>query len=142
MFHMSRAIYDKAVELGKLMAESDTFLALKAAEEAGQNDPELSKCVSAYLEKRQRMEEETMKEEKDFDLIAALAREIDEESQRMNALPAYEKLQKAREGYNMLMSGINDVLYATLYPDTTCSCSGNCATCGGCSHPMDNASEE
>lgn len=136
MFHMSRAIYDKAVELGKLMAQSDTFIALKNAEEAGQNDPELSQCISSYLEKRQQMEEETMKDEKDFDLIAALAREIDEESQRMNALPAYEKIQQARNEYNMLMSGINDVLYATLYPDASCACSGDCASCGGCSHPQ------
>ena len=89
----------------------------------------------------QKMEEETMKDDKDFDLIAALAREIDEESQRMKSIPAYEKLQKAREEYNMLMSGINDVLYATLYPDTSCSCSGNCATCGGCSHPQETTEE-
>lgn len=141
MFHMSRAIYDKAVELGKLMAESDTFINLKAAEEAGQNDPELSKCISVYLEKRQQMEEETMKENKDFDLIAALAREIDEESQHMNAIPAYERIQQARKEYNMLMSGINDVLYATLYPDNICSCSGDCATCGGCGHSQDNSEE-
>lgn len=136
MLHMSRAIYDKAVELGKLMAESDTFIALKAAEEAGEKDQELSKCISTYLEKRQQIEEETMKEDKDFDLIAALTREIDEINQQMNALPAYEKLQQARKEYNMLMSGINDVLFATLYPDNTCSCSGNCASCGGCSHPQ------
>ena len=141
MFHMTRAIYDKAVELGKLMAESETFINLKAAEEAGQNDPELSNCISTYLEKRQKMEEETMKDDKDFDLIAALAREIDEESQRMKSIPAYEKLQKAREEYNMLMSGINDVLYATLYHDTSCSCSGNCATCGGCSHSQETTEE-
>lgn len=141
MFHMTRAIYDKAVELGKLMAESDTFINLKAAEDAGQNDPELSKCIANYMEKRQQMEEETMKDDKDFDLIAALAREIDEESQRMNKLPAYEKLQEARKEYNMLMSGINDVLYATLYPDTSCSCSGNCATCGGCSHAQESTEE-
>lgn len=141
MFHMSRAIYEKAVELGKLMAESDTFVALKAAEEAGQNDPELSKCISSYLEKRQQMENETMKEDKDFDLIAALAREIDEESQRMNAIPAYAKIQQARSEYNQLMSGINDVLYATLYPDTSCACSGDCASCGGCSHSQSPAEE-
>ncbi len=141
MFHMSRAIYDKAVELGKLLAESEEFTALKACEDAGQNDPELSKCISAYLEKRQQLEAETLKDDKDFDLIAALTREIDEESQKMNAIPAYEKLQQARNDYNMLMSGINDVLYATMYPDNLCSCSGNCATCGGCSHPKE-AEEE
>lgn len=132
MFHMSRAIYDKAVELGKLLSESEEFITLKAAEDEGQNDPDLSKCVSSYLEKRQQLEAETLKEEKDFDLISALTREIDEESQRMNALPAHQKLQQARNNYNMLMSGINDVLYATMYPDTSCSCSGNCSTCGGC----------
>lgn len=141
MFHMSRAIYDKAVELGKLLAESDTFIALQAAEEAGEKDPELSQCVGTYLEKRQQLEDETMKDEKDFDLIAALSREIDEESQRMKTIPAYEKLQQARHEYNLLMSGINDVLSATLYPDNICSCSGNCATCGGCSHPQETEEE-
>lgn len=141
MFHMSRAIYDKAVELGKLLAESEEFTTLKACEDAGQNDPELSSCVSHYLEMRQKLEAETLKEDKDFDLIAALTREIDEESQKMNSLPAYERLQQARNDYNMLMSGINDVLYATMYPDTSCSCSGNCATCGGCSHSQETAEE-
>ena len=138
---MTRAIYDKAVELGKLIADSDTFAALSAAENAAESDPELTKCIANFMEKRQQMEEETMKDDKDFDLIAALAREIDEEQQHMNKLPAYEKLQEARNEYNMLMSGINDVLYATLYPDTSCSCSGNCATCGGCSHAQVDTQE-
>ena len=141
MFHMSRAVYDKVVELGKQIAESDIFISLKAAEEAGEKDPALSKCISTYLEKRQQLEEETMKDDKDFDLIAALSREIDEINQQMNALPAYETLQQARKDYNMLMSGINDVLFATLYPDNTCSCSGNCAACGGCSHPKETEEE-
>lgn len=141
MFHMPRAIYDKAAELGHLLAESDIFLAMKNAEDEGQNDPELSRCISTYLEKRERMEEETMKDEKDFDLIAALAREIDEENQLMKTIPAYQKIQAAKEEYNMLMSGINDILYAMLYPDVSCSCSGNCATCGGCSSPKADTEE-
>ena len=141
MFHMPRAIYDKAAELGRLMAESEVFLTLKKAEEDGQNDPALSACISTYLEKRERMEEETMKDEKDFDLIAALAREIDEESQLMKTIPAYQKIQEAKAEYNNLMSGINDILSAMLYPDVSCSCSGNCAACGGCSSPKDTAEE-
>ncbi|MBR5231895.1 MAG: YlbF family regulator [Clostridia bacterium] len=141
MFHMPRTIYDKAAELGRLMAESEIFLTLKKAEEEGQNDPELSKCISAYLEKRERMEEETMKDEKDFDLIAALAREIDEENQLMKTIPAYQRIQEAKAEYNNLMSGINDILYAMLYPDVSCSCSGNCATCGGCSSPKTDAED-
>jgi len=135
MFHMTKAIYEKATELGKLLAESEEFKKLQMLEETGDKDPELSACVAAYLEKRQQLEEETLKDEKDFDLIAALTREIEEESQRMCNIPAYKELNQARNDYNAMMSAINEVLYFVMYPDAAggCSCSGNCSTCSGCS---------
>lgn len=137
MFHMSKVIYDKAAELGKLVAESEQFKNLQMLEEAGEKDPELSACVAAYLEKRQKLEDETLKDEKDFDVIAALTREIEEESQHMNQIPAYKNLQQARKDYNAMMSAINEVMYFVMYPDANggCSCSGNCSTCSGCSTP-------
>lgn len=132
MFHMTKTIYDKTIELGKLLAESEEFLTLKKLEDEGEKDPELSACVANYIEKRQQLEQETLKDDKDFDLISALTREIDEEYQRMRTIPVYAALQKARNDYNALMAAINEVLQAALYPEST-GCSGDCASCGGCS---------
>ena len=44
MFHMTKTIYDKTIELGKLLAESEEFLTLKKLEDEGEKDPELSAC--------------------------------------------------------------------------------------------------
>lgn len=133
MFHMSRDTYDKIEALAKSLRDSDEYKALKEAEDAGENDKELSACVAAFIEKRQKLEDETLKDEKDFDLIGALTREIDEENERMMAMSAYKRILEARKGFNSMMAAVNDVMQAIMFPDVQCSCSGDCASCGGCS---------
>ena len=73
MFKLHYNVYEKVEELAKLLAQSSEYTELQAAEDAGEKDPELSACVAAFIEKRQQLENETMKDEKDFDLIGALS---------------------------------------------------------------------
>ena len=58
VFHMSRAIYDKIEELGRLIAETEEFKAMKQAEAEGQKDARLTACVAAYADKQRLIEEE------------------------------------------------------------------------------------
>ena len=96
MFKLHYNVYEKVEELAKLLAQSSEYTELQAAEDAGEKDPELSACVAAFIEKRQQLENETMKDEKDFDLIGELTREIDEENDKMKTLPAYKRLMSVR----------------------------------------------
>ncbi len=132
MFHMSREIYDRIAELGKLISESEPFLAMKQAEADGQKDPRLAAYVAEYASKQRLLEDEISKDEKDFDRIGALTMEIDTISGKMNALPAYQAMRKARDEYESLLQGVDDVLRSVIDPDIRCACSGDCASCGGC----------
>lgn len=132
MFHMSREIYDKTEELARLIAQGPEFTAMKRAEADGQRDAQLAACVAAYAEKQRLLEAEIGKDEKDFDLIGALTREIDEIGGQMAAIPAYQAMRQARDDYDSLLQGVNDVLRNIIEPDIRCACSGDCASCGGC----------
>ena len=132
MFHMSRAMYDKIEELGRLIAETEEFKAMKQAEAEGRKDPRLTECVAAYAGKQRLLEEEIGKEPKDFDRIGALTMEIDEINTEMNALPAYRTMRKAKEEYEALLGGVNDVLRSVIDPEIQCACKGNCDGCSGC----------
>lgn len=132
MFHMSREIYDKIEELAQLLMQSDEYKAMKEAEKESEADPALAACMASYHAKRAQLEEEADKEEKDFDLLAALTQEVDEITGQMYALPAYHARQQARIPFNRLMQGVVDVLQSVVEPDVQCSCRGDCASCGGC----------
>lgn len=135
MFKLHYTVYEKAEELAKLLSQSNEYTELRAAEDAGEKDPELSACVAAFIEKRQKLENETMKDQKDFDLIGSLTREIDEENEKMRQLPAYKRIMDARGEFNTMMTAVNEVLQAVMFPDAeTAACSGDCSRCAGCSH--------
>lgn len=133
MLHMTQEIYFKTCELGKLIAESEDFKAMKAAEDIGATDPDLAACVDEYVHKRGQLEEETAKDDKDFALIGAYTRELDEISERMNALPAYHQMMTARANFDAMMQAIADIIQSTLNPEAS-GCSGDCSKCSGCSH--------
>ena len=131
MFHMTQEIYFKARELSQLLSESAEFKAMRQAEDDGEKDPALSACVAAYLEKRQQLEKETAKDEKDFNQIGALTRELDEIDQQMQKIPAYQTLQKARGDFSAMMQAISDILQSVMYPENN-GCTGDCSNCSGC----------
>lgn len=132
MFHMSREIYDKIEELARLLTQSQEYQAMKQAEKDSEADPELAACLDSYRAKREQLENEADKEDKDFDLLAALTREVDEITAQMYSLPAYQARQQARIPFNQLMQGVVEALQNVVEPDVQCSCRGGCASCGGC----------
>lgn len=134
MFHMTRTVYFKAQELGELLAASEECKALEKAEAAGQLDKALSACVAEYAQSREELEELTRAEEKDFPKIGALTRELDDITERMHALPAYQAIIAARADFDAMMQAVNDVVQSALNPDAAGGCSGNCQGCSGCAH--------
>lgn len=133
MFKLHYSVYEKTEELAKLLAKSNEYAELQEAESAGEKDAELSASVAAFIEKRQQLEQETLKDEKNFDLIGALTREIDEESEHMKTLPAYQRILSARSDFSAMMAAVNEVLQSIMFPDAeTAACSGDCARCNGC----------
>ena len=123
MFKLHYNVYEKVEELAKLLAQSSESAELQAAEDAGEKDPELSACVAAFIEKRQQLENETMKDEKDFDLIGALTREIDEEGDEDESAARLQAHSRSRAAIlNAMMAAVNEVLQAVSVTRRRCGC--------------------
>ena len=133
MFHMSREIYDKIEELACLIANGPEFQAVKQARQAARAEPRLTDLQKAYATLRHRLDEATDAEQKDFDLLAALTRELEDATEQMRLIPAYNRLEQAQTEYEQLMQGMDDVLRSLVDPDVQCSCRSSCASCEGCS---------
>lgn len=132
MFHMSREIYDKIEELARLIADSEEFRAMKRTAKISAEDAQAAPLLAEYREKQQALEAELEKDERDFDRVGALTRELDELGEALNTLPAYHAAQLARQEYDALLQGVADVLQSVIDPDIQCSCRGDCSECPGC----------
>lgn len=132
MFHMSREIYDKALELAELIRQSKVYNDYKEAESAGRNDTVLAACEQAYAQLCRTIECETEKDVHNAELLTALSHDMDETIAQIQALPVFQAREKARNELNALLQGVNELIRGSVVPDVPCSCSGSCAGCSGC----------
>ncbi|MBR1607149.1 MAG: YlbF family regulator [Clostridia bacterium] len=132
MFHMSREIYDKIEELGRLIADSEEFKAMRLARKASAEDAQSAVKLAEYAQLQQKLEGMMGQKDLDFDQIGEMTRELDEISTSLNAIPSYQAFQQARQEYDALMQGVIDALQNIVDPQIQCSCRGNCSECAGC----------
>ena len=132
MFHMRRELYDQIETLAESIRKTEEYAAMKQAEEAGKSDAALARCEQEYNEIKEKLEQELSKNEKDFDLIGALVREMDDVSEQMKPMPAYQDIQQKRAEFEKMMQAVTDVLHSIVLPDIACSCHGDCGSCPGC----------
>ena len=132
MFHMSREIYGKIEELARVIADSETFKAMKLARKASAEDQQAAAGIAEYAQLQQKLESVMGQKDLDFDQIGAMTRELDEISEKLNAIPSYQAYRQAKQEYDTLMQGVNDVLQNVIDPQIQCSCRGNCNECAGC----------
>lgn len=132
-------IIEKARELGRLIQEEDSYKKLQDAQKNADADMELQRLIGEFNLKRMSINNEASKKERDQEKLSKLNTEM-------------------REAYSQIMSNENSVcnniksslciivgnhILAIVQqsaegadPETAdysqSSCSGSCATCGGC----------
>ena len=130
---MSQAVIEKAKELAGVIAQSPEYIAMRATEDAANQEEALTALFAQYDEIHRQIEEITLHKEPDFDKMDALARELEEVQQQIKAQPMYQALQDARKKFSGMMARVNAELSAVLNPGGgNGGCGGNCAGCSGC----------
>ena len=130
---MSQEVLDKAKELAGVIAKSPEYIAMRATEDAANQDEALVALFSDYDRIHRDIEEASMKKEPDFDVIGAKTRELEEVMAQIKARPLYQALQAARKQFSDMMGQVNGELSSVLNPGgSQAGCSGNCAGCAGC----------
>ena len=130
---MSQAVIEKAKELAGVIAQSPEYIAMRATEDAANQEEALTALFAQYDEIHRQIEEITLRKEPDFDQMDALARELEEIMEQIKAQPLYQALQAARKQFSGMMAQVNAELSSVLNPNgSQGGCSGNCSACNGC----------
>ena len=126
--------------LGKKLQQEDSYLKLQLARQAADEDQELQKLIGEFDIKRTELSEEASKpdEEKDNERIQAISRDMRKVYAGVMTNENMLKYNEAKDSFDILFNRINAIIQKSSEgedPDTadfTPSCSGSCATCGGC----------
>ena len=131
-------IIEKTRELGKMIQEETSYIKLKAAERDADADQELQNLIQEFNLKRLSINNETQKAEKDEKKI----KELNDEMQKVYAEIFSNKhmidYNEAKQEFDQVITRVMTILQNCSQgedPETTdytASCSGSCATCGGC----------
>ena len=125
-------IIEKARELGKLIQQEESYIALQKAQAEADADMELQNLIGDFNMKRMSINNEASKKDKDSDKLALL------NSQMMSNknMIAYNE---AKDAFDMVANRVLAIVQQSAEgadPETadysTSSCSGSCSTCGGC----------
>ena len=129
-----------ARELGKQIQADERYKAYHTARELNDKDESLQKLIADFNEKRMELSAEMAKPDKDTERLQKLDSEIKSlyaDIMRNENMTAFNK---AKEDMDNLLSQVNFIITASANGEDpeTCptemphSCSGSCATCGGC----------
>lgn len=129
-----------ARELGKQIQADERYKAYHTARELNDKDESLQKLIADFNEKRMELSAEMAKPDKDTERLQKFDSEIKSlyaDIMRNENMTAFNK---AKEDMDNLLSQVNFIITASANGEDpeTCptemphSCSGSCATCGGC----------
>ena len=126
--------------LGKKLQQEEVFIKLQLARQAADEDQELQKQINEFDIKRTEISEETSKtqDEQNSQRIQTLNRELRKVYAAIMSNERMIAYNDAKDAYDVLFNRISAILQQSSEggdPETadySPSCSGSCATCGGC----------
>ncbi len=126
--------------VGRQLQKEDAYIAYQAAKQAADEDQELQKLINDFDKVRTEISKETSKEESERN--PELIRKLNEDMRKVYAkIMTNERMigyNDAKDAFDVLMARITSIIKQSSEgedPDTAdyyASCSGSCATCGGC----------
>ena len=131
-------IIEMTRELGKAIQKDDRYLNLHLAAQNCEDDQQLQELIGDFNLKRLAINKESAGENGDEAKIAKLNEEMRHAYARILQNPNMAAYNAAREELDGLMQRVTAIITKSVEgedPETAdyeASCSGSCATCGGC----------
>lgn len=133
-------LVEMAIDLGCQLQEDSRYLALRAAQQAADEDEQLQKLIGEFNLKRMAInaEEQKAEEEQDAEKLRTLntaLRSVYADIMQNEHMTAYNE---AKEPFDALVQKINTAIaLAAQGQDPAAAaeesgCTGNCGSCGGC----------
>ena len=132
-------IIQKARELGKLIQQEESYIALQKAQADADADMELQNLIGDFNMKRMSINNEASKKDKDSDKLALLNSQMREDYSKIMSNKNMIAYNEAKDAFDMVANRVLAIVQQSAEgadPETadysTSSCSGSCSTCGGC----------
>lgn len=132
-------IIEKARELGKLIQQEESYIALQKAQADADADMDLQNLIGDFNMKRMSINNEASKKDKDSDKLALLNSHMREDYSKIMSNKNMIAYNEAKDAFDMVANRVLAIVQQSAEgadPETadysTSSCSGSCSTCGGC----------
>lgn len=132
-------IIEKARELGKLIQQEESYIALQKAQADADADMDLQNLIGDFNMKRMSINNEASKKDKDSDKLALLNSQMREDYSKIMSNKNMIAYNEAKDAFDVIANRVLAIVQQSAEgadPETadysTSSCSGNCSTCGGC----------
>lgn len=132
-------IIEKARELGKLIQQEESYIALQKAQADADADMDLQNLIRDFNMKRMSINNEASKKDKDSDKLALLNSQMREDYSKIMSNKNMIAYNEAKDAFDMVANRVLAIVQQSAEgadPETadysTSSCSGSCSTCGGC----------
>lgn len=132
-------IIEKARELGKLIQQEESYIALQKAQADADADMDLQNLIRDFNMKRMSINNEASKKDKDSDKLALLNSQMREDYSKIMSNKNMIAYNEAKDAFDVIANRVLAIVQQSAEgadPETadysTSSCSGSCSTCGGC----------
>ena len=132
-------IIEKARELGKLIQQEESYIALQKAQADADADMDLQNLIGDFNMKRMSINNEASKKDKDSEKLALLNSQMREDYSKIMSNKNMSAYNEAKDAFDMVANRVLAIVQQSAEgadPETadysTSSCSGSCSTCGGC----------
>ena len=127
-------------ELGKKIQQEDSYLKYQIAKQHADEDEELQKLIGVFDAKRTELSEMSSKpeEERSKDEVERISREMRRAYGEIMSNQSMINYNEAKDEYDIIMNRISAIIQKSFEgedpqtADYSASCTGSCATCGGC----------
>ncbi len=127
-----------ARELGKEIQKDPSYISVKAAEQACDEDKELQELIAQFNMKRMTLNQEASSNERDEEKIAKLNEELRDCYNKVMSNENMNSFNNAKTELDHKLKHVIDIITMsaegadpdTVQEQTECSC--DCSSCGGC----------
>ena len=128
----TKNVFELAIILGKTLKEDPRLIKMEECRKAYEEDAELSRLMAEYNVQQKAMENVTMGEDFDPQLIQNIQDRINVLYEQITVHPVFVELNKAQEAVNELMNAVNNTITFAITGEMPSNCTHDCSTCGGC----------
>ena len=133
---------DKVIEaaraLGRALQADERYIKYNVIQQQNDEDEGLQKIIAEFTGKREELQNELQKQERDNELVGRLNEEVKEMYSKIFEHPNMVVFASAREELQSLITFVNQIVTGSSSgedPDTIEyqeSCGGSCSSCSGC----------